>query len=261
MDKNKLTNFRIGFALHGYENDILSWLRLTTNSYEVSNYSLKSVSYDIDYNKLQRKSLKTFYKIIEEDPIYPVDKLYSFTVFSGEKQKYPFTWHYGCRFDEPGKRLTLFFDSSYGEENILSFYNEFLKTLLKDRTIWGGYLFFQEKYWHYPSGGGNFSGLSQNFYKEDSDSWWKIWNSENGLGILNKKNQNLYRHIYKQNILSKHHMAEMFDGMLLVDWIEKNNYGTIKKIGMENWLWVVPEDKLYEIQVIFYNKKLLLGVN
>jgi len=82
----------------------------------------------------------------------------------------------------------------------------------------------------------------------------------NGLEKLIEK-KNLYRHIYKQNILSNYHFEEKFDGLLLEEWIKSNNYGTIDKIGMENWLWIVPEDKLYEIQVILCKKGLLIGVD
>ena len=81
---------------------------------------------------------------------------------------------------------------------------------------------------------------------------------ENRLSTFSKNN--MYRHIYKQNILSKQHMEELFDGLSLEKWIHLNNYGIVEKIGIENWLWIIPEDKLYEIQVAFYNKRLLLGV-
>ena len=48
--------------------------------------------------------------------------------------------------------------------------------------------------------------------------------------------------------------------MPFVDWVNRNSYGSIEKIGIENWIWTVPEEKLHEIQVVFYNKGLLLGV-
>jgi hypothetical protein len=55
-------------------------------------------------------------------------------------------------------------------------------------------------------------------------------------------------------------MEEKFDGISLTEWVDKKGYGSIEKIGQENWLWIVPKDKLHEIQVIFYDKGLLIGV-
>ncbi len=255
MHNNQLTNLRIGFALDGYENDILSWLKVVTIHFEDSGYPLKSVSYDINYNRIERKTLKTFYKIVKENLIFPVEKLYSFSIFAAEKQNIPLTYHYGCNYDMPTKQLILFFDSSYGEENILAFYKGFLKILLKNKVVQWGYLFYQDRHDDYPLGGVK---LNQNFYKEDEHSWWLLMKPENIEETLKKRN--MYRHIYKQNIISKYHMEEKFDGLVLCEWIEKNKYGNIEKIGIENWLWSISEEDLPEIQIIFYNKHLLLGV-
>jgi len=255
MHNNQLTNLRIGFTLDGYENDILSWLNIVTSFFDDAGYPLKSVSYDINYDRIERKTLKTFYKTIKENPIYPIDKLYSFSVFTAEKQNIPLTYHYGCTYDMPSKQLILFFDYSYGEANVLSFYKEFLSVLLKDRIVHGGYLFYQERHDDYPLGGVK---LKQNLYKESVQAWWVLMKPKNREDVLKKKN--MYRHIYRQNILSTYHMAEQFDGLVLAEWINKNNYGNIEKIGMENWLWTVPEKYLHELQVIFYNKHLLLGI-
>jgi hypothetical protein len=267
MHKNELTNYQIGFTLHGYENEILSWLWDTVSFYGKSEYPLKSVSYDINRDKEQRKSLKKFQEVIEADADYPVDKLFSFTVFSGESQRFPDTWHYGCVFDEPRKELTMFFDSSYGEENVLKFIREFLKEVLYKRSVWGGYLFYQELNYDYPVGD---AYLTQGLYKEDGAAWGNLTRpgdiSEMSIEnerkkmqeVLNQKNK--YRHIYTQTILSKYHLEEKFGEMSLAQWVEKNSYGIIEKIGIDNWLWSVPADKLYKIQTVFYNKKLLLGV-
>lgn len=255
MQNNQLTNLRIGFALNGYENDILSWLEIVIDVFDSFNYPLKSVSYDIDYNKFERKTLKTFRKNIIDNLQLPIDKLYSFTVFSAEKQNIPLTYHYGCFFDVPSKLLVLFFDSSYSETRVLMFYNKILQRLLNNKIVQSGYLFYQERHYDYPFGR---SSLTQNFYNEDGNVWWMLMKPENRLSTFSKNN--MYRHIYKQNILSKQHMEEHFDGLSLEKWIHLNNYGIVEKIGIENWLWIIPEDKLYEIQVAFYNKRLLLGV-
>jgi len=256
MQNKHLKNLKIGFSLEGYNNDILSWLEIATTFYRNNNYPLKSVSYDINYNKIERKSLKTFYRIVKENPTFPVAKLYSFSVVMAENQNIPLTYHYGCSFDMPTKQLILFFDYSYGEENVFSFYKKILITLLKDCKVHGGYLFYQDRHYDYPLGGVK---LNRNFYKENEHTWWNLMKLGNREDTLNKKN--MYRHIYKQNILSKYHLEETFNGLSLTKWIELNNYGFIEKIGEENWIWTVPEEKLYEIQVIFYDKKLLLGVS
>jgi hypothetical protein len=249
MHKEQLTNKYIGFTLHEYENNILSWLKLITMLFEECGYPLKSVSYDVNYNKFGRSTLKTFYKKISDDATFPVDKLYCFTILAAENQNITLTDHYGCNYDTPSKELMLFFDSSYGEENILLFYRKVLHTLLQDKIVHGGYLFSKEGAW---------GDTTQNFYKEDRNTWWLLMKRINRDETFSKKN--LYRHIYKQNILSKYHMEERFEGVFLEEWVKKNNYGLIEKIGMENWLWTVPEEKLYEIQVVFYDKHLLLGV-
>jgi hypothetical protein len=216
---------------------------------------LKSVSYDINFNRFERKSLRTFCTTLQGNPSFPVDKLYSFTVFAAEKQKFPITWHYGCNFDMPSKLLILFFDSSYEEIKILPFYKVILQVLLKDKTVQSGYLFYQPRHCSYPIGTDD---TTQNFYKEDGQKWGELTHPKNIQDTLNKKN--MYRHIYKQNILSKYHLEEHFDNLSLTEWIDKNDYGNLERIGIENFLWTVPEEKLNEIQIFFYNKHLLLGV-
>ena len=267
MHNNKLSESYIGFALHGYENEILSWLWQTARFFEKSGYPVKSVTYDIDRNKVQRKSLKKFQEVIENDTGYPVDKLYSFQVFAGENLRYPATWNYGCKFDEPRKELVIFFDASYGEVNILRFIKEFLKELLQDRCVWGGYLFYQEANYYYPIGD---AYISQNSYEEDGDVWASLTrpNTIYEMSIANEKakmqaalnQKNKYRHIYPQTILSEHHLEEEFDGLPLTKWIEENSYGNVEKIGAGNWLWTIPTDMIQGIQVVFYDKNLLLGV-
>jgi hypothetical protein len=254
MRNNQLTNLRIGFALHGYENDILSWLSMMTMLFEGADFPLKSVSYDINYSRRERKSLKTFYKTIQDNPTFPIDKAYSFSVFAAEKQNIPITWHYGCNFDMPSKMLILFFDTCYDEANILSFYKKCLQALLKDKAAQSGYLFYQPRHYDYPLG----YDITQGYYKEDGRKWAELTQRKKIHDTLNKKN--MYRHIYKQNVLSKYHLEEHFDNLTLTEWIDKNNYGNIEKIGIESWLWTVPEEKLNEIQMFFYNKHLLLGV-
>ena len=73
MHKNELTTNRIGFALHGYDDEILTWLEKVKDIFNILGYPLKSVSYDINYNKFQRKSLKS------------LDRLY----LTGQKRKVP----------------------------------------------------------------------------------------------------------------------------------------------------------------------------
>ena len=49
--------------------------------------------------------------------------------------------------------------------------------------------------------------------------------------------KNKYRHIYLQNILSTYHVEEMFNGIPFIQWVEKNTYGTVEKIGKEKVIW------------------------
>lgn len=96
-----------------------------------------------------------------------------------------------------------------------------------------------------------------NYYKENGHQWWLMMNPRNihMLFDLNDK----YRHIYLENILNEKHIKTKINDISLKEWIATNNYGTIKKIGIKNWLWVIPKDKLKEIQIIFYQNKKLLG--
>ena len=91
---------------------------------------------------------------------------------------------------------------------------------------------------------------------ENAEVWRRFRLSDEFPHIRNR-----YRHIYLQNILSTYHIEEMFDGIPFIQWVEKNAYGIVEKIGKENWLWCIPEEKQHEIQVIFYNKGLLIGVD
>ncbi|MCL2225551.1 MAG: hypothetical protein FWB96_11350 [Defluviitaleaceae bacterium] len=266
--EDELTKHSLEFAVNGYKNNILDWLSLTIKCFEEHGFPLKSVSYDIDYNRYERKSLKTFYKKINEDISYPTDKLYSFSVFSGVTQKYPDTWYYGCFYDEPWQELNLFFDTSFPEKDVLAFYKNYLQVLLNNCTAWTGYSYdlpcnnayeygnaFDIHYnTRYKEFGGNWGHATRGVYNHLGHSVGRA-TYEEAVPPGNK-----YRHIYKQNLLSKAHMEEKFGKMLLPEWVEKNNYGIIEKIGMENWLWIIPEDKLYELQVIFYDKGLLIGV-
>ena len=143
--------------------------------------------------------------------------------------------------------------------------------MLKDKTIWTGYLFDYRNNNSY-SKGSSFDTL--NYYRENGDFWKKVVRKFYYIrgdylkgDVAHRStldevvpNKNMYRHIYKQNILAKHHLEEKFDGLSLTEWIDKNNYGNIEKIGSENWLWIVPDEKLQELQIIFYKKGLLIGV-
>ena len=42
-----------------------------------------------------------------------------------------------------------------------------------------------------------------------------------------------------------------------MDYYKRLRYN--KKIGIKNWLWIIPKDKLKEIQIVFYQNKKLLG--
>jgi len=271
--EEELTKHAIHFVLHGYENSILSWLKFTENFFEANGYPLKSVSYDINRHKFQRKSLKAFCKQLTEEPDFPVDWLYSFCAFAGASQKHPDTWYFGCEYDAPNQVLKLFFDTSFPKEDILSFYKNYLNALLKTTAVWTGYLFDFRSNNMYSSGD---IWNSLNYYKENAEPWSKLMDgfSKHIRGSDPKKedtiqrfnldevvpSKNMYRHIYEQNILSQQHMDEKFDGLSLTEWIDKNKYGAVEKIGTKNWLWTVPKEKLYEVQVAFYNKGLLLGV-
>jgi len=148
VHKNKLNQFYLGFALHGYKNETMKWLKQVESLFEENGYPLKSASYllyakDYKDNSSHRQSLKTFYKKTNTSDDFPQERLFSFTAFSGENQKYPDTWHYGCYFNKPSGEIVVFFDTSYGEEVILLFYKSLLEELLKNKAVELGIYFIK----------------------------------------------------------------------------------------------------------------------
>lgn len=248
----ELTHEHICFAIDGYISDIKTWLDRAIAHFGAKNYLLKSVSYDVNHERFETKSLKLFLEKLPQEK--NIDKLFSFSVFFADNQKYPDTWHYGIWYDMDSRLLCMFFDKAYGEENILSFYQFAIEQLLSEKKVDGGYLFYANS--EYSLGGDR---TKSNLYKENGQKWWEILNPRNRHIYFNLGNR--YRHIYLQNILSQEHYDEMIDDMSLTEWINKYSCGSIQKIGMKNWLWKVPCEKLNEIGVIFYNKGVLLGVD
>ncbi|UVR95831.1 hypothetical protein [Parabacteroides distasonis] len=255
MDRiHKLSGKQIGFALHGYTNDIQSWLNTIINIYNSNGFYFKSVSFDIDYQKIKRMSIKSFNRDFQNKYLPIIDKLYSFNIYYGDNQNMPETWHYRATFDMPSRYIILCFDECYSEQVVLPFYHKVIKSLLENNIVQTGYLFYGKP--DYPMGGGG-PDYILNYYKENGHQWWLMMNPRNihMLFDLNDK----YRHIYLENILNEKHIKTKINDISLKEWIATNNYGTIKKIGIKNWLWVIPKDKLKEIQIIFYQNKKLLG--
>ncbi|GAB0171112.1 hypothetical protein LSPCS325_45490 [Lysinibacillus sp. CTST325] len=62
-------------------------------------FPLKSVSYDVNYQKLERKSIKNFQSEFNEMDEDYLESLFSFTLFKGKSMKVPSSWEYGIRFD------------------------------------------------------------------------------------------------------------------------------------------------------------------
>jgi len=267
MHKNELTECDIVFVLYGYESDTLTWFKSSISFFEANGYPLNFTDYLIDMglrDKWQRKNVQRFFEIINENPKFPFDEksplniLTDFDVFAAKNRKAmnDAQYHYGCSFNQTEKRLELFFDTSYGVESIVKFCIAYLQTLLTEKSVWLGYSFATKQ----PS---DFAFLQRDStnYKEGGDRW----NEEFARRQYYSKKQitqlmSQYRHIYIRNILSKTHVEEVFDEVPLIEWVANNNYGVIEKIGMENWLWTVHEDKLHEVQMIFYERGLLIGV-
>ena len=257
MSKKELTKKRICFVLYGYKIDVLTLFDKLLPFYEEKNYPLKSVDFDFFKGKGYKSEslpLEKFLEKREADISYNISNNYKFFhIFTAKRRREPLTWHYS--FDYNDSVANIMFDAIYEREHIFSFFKEILSLLLKDNKASLGYLFEQERSTTY-SLGDTWAEHQMSIYKENAEVWRRFRLSDEFPYIKNR-----YRHIYLQNILSTYHVEEMFDGIPFIQWVEKNAYGTVEKIGKENWLWCIPEEKQHEIQVIFYDKGLLIGVD
>jgi hypothetical protein len=67
------------------------------------------------------------------------------------------------------------------------------------------------------------------------------------------------RDVYPMNILSEKHLLREVDGQLLPEWIASDAArGTIRKIGIANWLWTVPNESLPNMQAILRSQGLTI---
>ena len=257
MSKKELTKKRICFVLYGYKIDVLTLFDKLLPFYEEKNYPLKSIDFDFFKGKGYKSEslpLEKFLEKREADISYNISSNYRFVhMFTAQRRREPLTWYYS--FDYNDSVANIMFDAIYEREHIFSFFKEILSLLLKDNKASLGYLFEQERSTTYLLGD-TWAEHQMPIYKENAEVWRRFRLSDEFPHIENK-----YRHIYLQNILSTYHVEEMFDGIPFIQWVEKNAYGTVEKIGKENWLWCIPEEKQHEIQVIFYDKGLLIGVD
>ena len=257
MSKKELTKKRICFVLYGYKIDVLTLFDKLLPFYEEKNYPLKSIDFDFFKGKGYKSEslpLEKFLEKREADISYNISSNYRFVhMFTAQRRREPLTWYYS--FDYNDSVANIMFDAIYEREYIFSFFKEILSLLLKDNKASLGYLFEQERSTTYLLGD-TWAEHQMPIYKENAEVWRRFRLSDEFPHIKNK-----YRHIYLQNILSTYHVEEMFDGIPFIQWVEKNAYGTVEKIGKENWLWCIPEEKQHEIQVIFYDKGLLIGVD
>ena len=253
MEKIKLRASDIHFAIMGYFDEPMNWIENTVTHFEAQSFPLKSIDYGIHLNesgnpKEVRQSLKTFHNQANHDGNY-----FNITLFAGNNQKFPATWHYGLHFVPSYNLLTLFFNTAYPEENVWAFYRSYLQMLLSDKAVWYGYAFKYRKNSTYQQPQ---YGDTLGYYKENPEPWQDFIYRQDLKQYLESINYNFYRHIYPQNILSKHHLTDGFE-----EWITSNDYGVLEKIGIENWLWTVRgNNKLRDVQVAFYDKRLLIGV-
>ena len=256
MLKKELIKKRICFVLYGYEASVLTLFDKLVPFYEEKGYPLKSIRYDFLKDKSYRDEKLSILKFQEKRKkidYNTAENYSSFNIFLADKQAEPLTRHYSLSYNE--ETIILMFDAVYGKDDIMFFFKETLSFLLKDTTASLGYLFCQEGWTTYASGD-EYAEHQMPLYKKNPKMWEKFFYYDEFPHIKNR-----YRHIYLQNILSTYHIEEMFDGIPFIQWVEKNAYGTVEKIGKENWLWCIPEEKQHEIQVIFYDKGLLIGVD
>ncbi|KAF2082733.1 hypothetical protein [Flavobacterium sharifuzzamanii] len=233
--------------IYGYSSDISVWIKKSIELFSEIGFILKSVSYDINYERFERKSLNKFLNEFDLDNEASVEKLYSFTIFYGKNLKYPDSWSYGVRFDKPSSSLQIFFDKSV--ENSAEIILKILQSYLEDKIINFGYFSLES-----PAG----RETSLNLYKEDNHSWWLALNPRNRQILYNSSPK--LRHIYPCNIINRDFYYYKEKEFSFKEWIKDSENGTLKKIGSENWLWTVPHNRLHEIGKLFYEKNLLLGV-
>ncbi|WP_149208381.1 hypothetical protein [Flavobacterium johnsoniae] len=233
--------------IYGYSSNISEWIKKSIKLFSEIGFTLKSVSYDINYEGLERKSLSKFLSEFDLDKDGSVENLYSFTIFYGKNLKHPDSWSYGVRFDKPSSSLQFFFDKSV--ENSAEIILKILQSYLEDKIINFGYFSLE-----------SLAGreISLNLYNEDNHSWWLALNPRNREILYNSSPK--LRHIYPCNIINREFYNYKDKDFSFNEWIKDSENGTLKKIGRENWLWIVPYSRLHEIGKMFYEKHLLIGV-
>lgn len=239
--------FRECCYIYGYSSNVLEWIKNSLDFFSKIGLELKNVSYDKNYEKFERKSLDKFYSEFDLDNDLSVENLYSFTLFTGKSLKYPHSWIYGVSFDKPSRSLKIFFNKNIEnnhEKNL-----ELIERYLQDKIINFGH-FSVESIWG--------SESSLNLYMEDNHSWWLACNPRNREILYNSSPK--LKHIYPFNIINYALYNYEDASFCFKEWIKNPENGTLRKIGKENWLWNVPQDRLHEIGKFFYEKKLLLGV-
>ena len=243
-----IENGRIYCNIYGYCGSVSEWIKKSIELFSNNGFPLKSVSYDVNYQKLERKSLEKFQSEFNGMDEGNVERLFSFTIFKGKSMKVPSSWEYGIRFDKPSRELQIFFNTSL-EINHIQILVNLLKDYLDDKIVNFGY-FSYETIWG--------KGESLDLYMEDNHIWWRALNPRN-RDILYNSSPKL-KHIYPVNIINREFLEYEDATFSFKNWIQAPGNGILEEIGQGNWLWIVPEERLHEIGKFFYEKKLLIGV-
>ncbi|MGG4195785.1 hypothetical protein [Paenibacillus sp. UNC217MF] len=241
-------NGRIYCNIYGYCGSVAEWIKKSVELFSNNGFPLKSVSYDVNYQKLERKSLNKFQSEITEMNEESLENLFSFTIFKGRSMKVPSSWEYGVRFDKPSRELQIFFNTSLEMNHTQTLVN-LLKAYIDDKIINFGY-FSYDTIWS--------KGESLDLYMEDNHSWWLALNPRN-RDILYNSSPKL-RHIYPINIINREFLEYEDATFSFKDWVKNPEHGALEEIGQGNWLWTVPGERLHEIGKLIYDKKLLIGV-
>lgn len=65
--------------------------------------------------------------------------------------------------------------------------------------------------------------------------------------------------IYELNILSAGHINRRIDGLHFVEWINKNQFGTVSEIGVQQIIWHVPESVRSSARSVLIANEMILA--
>lgn len=240
---------KLCFSLHGYKETTLDWFYESLNIFNSFQLPVKAVNYDVERNKVVTKKIEVF---CNEMNGFDIESFFSFSIFHGRNIRQPATWEYGVYYDKPTRTMVVFFDEN-SERCSVEIVENIIRTYLLKNVVDFGYFYYGGT--EYAMGSGRYSF---DLYEEDNSAWWNIMNPRNRDVLFNLNGR--IRHVYPLTLISEKLLYYKNESFYFYEWVQNGCNGKIEKFGKGNWLWELPQDRLYDIGKVLYEQKLLLGV-